>query len=139
TAEQATRQLKRGVLDLALIDGRRVVVNDALNPDRVSTRLKLVAAISEAARLQTALTDAGLSPQKAAEALSRPPLPVNALSQPKQNSDDQFTNFVGVIAIFIFFQQYGSWILVGVAEEKSSRIAEVLLAAVKPRQVVSGR
>ncbi|MEY2397596.1 MAG: type transport system permease protein [Actinomycetota bacterium] len=139
SAEVATRQLKTGVLDLALIDGRRVVINDAINPDRVSTRLKLVAAVSEAVRLQTSLTDAGLSPAQAAAALSRPPLPVNALSHPKQNSDDQFTNFVGVIAIFIFFQQYGSWILVGVAEEKSSRIAEVLLAAVKPRQLVSGK
>ena len=52
---------------------------------------------------------------------------------------DQITVFIGVVILFIFFQQYGSWILVGVAEEKSSRIAEVLLGALRPRQLVAGK
>ena len=138
-ADTATRRVRSGRLDMALIDGQRVVINDPLNRSRVSTRLKLVTAVSEAARLQTALTDAGLTPEQAAAAISHPPLPVNALGHQKQDSNDEFTNFVGVVAIFIFFQQYGSWILVGVAEEKSSRIAEVLLAAVRPRQLVAGK
>jgi ABC-2 type transport system permease protein len=64
---------------------------------------------------------------------------VNALGKPKPEAGDQVTGFIGVIAIFIFFQTYGGWILVGVAEEKSSRIAEVLLAAVRPRQLVGGK
>ena len=135
----ARRQLRDGKLDIALVDGRSVIINNPLDPDRVNGRYRLVAAISEAARLQTALTDAGLTSDQAAAILRRPPLPVEAMGKPKPKGEDQVTTLVGIIAIFAFFQTYGSWILVGVAEEKSSRIAEVLLAAVRPRQLVAGK
>ena len=135
----ARAKLRTGDLDVALVDGRSVIVNNPLDPDRVTGRVRLVAAVSEAARLQTALTDAGLTSEQAANVLRRPPLPVEALGKPKPAATDQVTTIVGVIAIFIFFQTYGSWILVGVAEEKSSRIAEVLLAAVRPRHLVGGK
>lgn len=136
---KARAAVKAGTVDIALINARTIVVGDPPPEDRITTKSRLILAISESARLQTALTDAGLSPEKAAAALSAPPLPVQALGKPSQPNRDQFTTFIGVIGIFIFFQQYGSWILVGVAEEKSSRIAEVLLAAVRPRHLVAGK
>jgi ABC-2 type transport system permease protein len=139
TADDAKRELRDGKLDVALVDGRRVIVGDPVDLERVTGRVRLVAAVSESARLQTALTDAGLTSEQAAQVLRRPPLPVEALGKAKPSDTDQVTTVVGVIAIFIFFQTYGSWILVGVAEEKSSRIAEVLLAAVKPRHLVGGK
>ncbi|HVV37515.1 MAG TPA: ABC transporter permease [Acidimicrobiales bacterium] len=137
--QAARRQLRSGNLDVALVNGRNVIIDDPVDPDRVTGRVRLVAAISEAARLQTALTDAGLTSEQAAQILRRPSLPVTALGKAKPAANDQVTTLVGVIAIFIFFQTYGSWILVGVAEEKSSRIAEVLLAAVRPRHLVGGK
>jgi ABC-2 type transport system permease protein len=136
---KARAAVEAGRLDVALINARTIIVGDPPPEDRITTKSRLIQAISESARLQTALTDAGLTPEKAAAALSAPPLPVTALGKPNQPNRDQFTTFVGVIAIFIFFQQYGSWILVGVAEEKASRIAEVLLAAVRPRHLVAGK
>lgn len=136
---RARAAVKAGAIDIALINARTIIVNDPPPDDRITTKSRLILAISESARLQTALTDAGLTPEKAAAALSAPPLPVTSLGKPNQPNRDQFTTFIGVIAIFIFFQQYGSWILVGVAEEKGSRIAEVLLAAVKPRHLVAGK
>lgn len=139
TPDAARARLRSGELDVALVDGRRIVVNDPVDPTRLTGRSRLVAALSEAARLQTALTDAGLSPARAAQALRAPPLEVEALGDPRPADREQLTTFIGVVAIFIFFQTYGSWILVGVAEEKSSRIAEVLLAAVRPRHLVSGK
>jgi ABC-2 type transport system permease protein len=135
----ARAQLRHGALDVALVDGRNVVVDDPIDLSRVTGRVRLVAAVSEAARLQTAMTDAGLTSEQAAQVLRRPSLPIQALGKPKPAETDQATTVVGVIAIFIFFQTYGSWILVGVAEEKSSRIAEVLLAAVRPRHLVGGK
>ena len=63
---------------------------------------------------------------------------MQSLSKPKDDSGGAIaTNVIGVIATFIFLQTYGAWVLNGVAEEKSSRIAEVLLAAVRPRDLVS--
>jgi ABC-2 type transport system permease protein len=138
-AAEARAQLRDGRLDIALVRGRQLIVNSPVDRERVTGRSRLVAAISEAARLQTALTDAGLTSEKAAAILQSPALPLETLGKPRPAASQQVTTFVGVIAIFIFFQTYGSWILVGVAEEKSSRIAEVLLAAVRPRHLVGGK
>lgn len=137
--KQVQAGVRDGSIDIALVNAREIIVGDPPPTGRITTKSRLIGAISEAARLQTALTDAGLSSAQAAAALSAEPLPVKALGKPSQPSQQQFTNFIGVIAIFIFFQQYGGWILVGIAEEKSSRIAEVLLAAVKPRHLVAGK
>jgi ABC-2 type transport system permease protein len=41
--------------------------------------------------------------------------------------------------MFILLQQYGTWTLMGVAEEKASRVVEVLLAAVRPIQLLAGK
>jgi ABC-2 type transport system permease protein len=139
SARAARAQVRDGRLDIALVDGRSIIIDDPLDQDRINGRYRLVAAVSESARLQTALTDAGLTSERAADILRRPPLPVQELGKASPNSSDQLTAFIGIIAIFFFFQQYGGLILVGVAEEKSSRIAEVLLAAVRPRQLVSGK
>ncbi|HUR77349.1 MAG TPA: ABC transporter permease [Acidimicrobiales bacterium] len=135
----ARRQLRDGRIDVALVEGRRLIIEDPVSRERVSGRTRLVAAVSEAARLQTALTDAGLSSEEAAQVLRAPPLKIDALGKAPPAASGQVTTFIGVITIFIFFQTYGSWILVGVAEEKSSRIAEVLLAAVRPRHLVGGK
>ena len=36
-------------------------------------------------------------------------------------------------------QQYNTWILIGVMQEKSSRVVEVLLATVRPIQLLGGK
>ena len=34
---------------------------------------------------------------------------------------------------------YGVWVATGVIEEKSSRVVEVLLSAIRPRQLLTGK
>jgi ABC-2 type transport system permease protein len=46
---------------------------------------------------------------------------------------------VGIIVLFILLSQYLTWTLVGVMEEKSNRVVEVLLAAVRPVQLLAGK
>lgn len=141
-SDQATarRLVRSGDLDIALIDGKEIVVKSAADPGVLSKRLRLQLAVSEATRLPVALAEAGLSPEQIAKTLTAPPLPVESLSKPKDRSDGAVaTNVIGVIATFAFLQTYGSWVLNGVAEEKSSRIAEVLLAALRPRDLVAGK
>ena len=46
---------------------------------------------------------------------------------------------IGLILMFLMLTQYNTWILMGVMEEKSSRVVEVLLAAVRPIQLLSGK
>ena len=135
----AERALKSGALDLAVIDGASLVVDDPVASSRLNNRLRLVVAVSEAVRLQVALEASGLDAERTRAALAQRQLPVRALGKPKVSEGKQVGAFFGVVMLFFFLQQYGSWILVGVAEEKSSRIAEVLLSAVRPRQLVAGK
>jgi ABC-2 type transport system permease protein len=138
--DEAKAALRDGRLDIALIEGRRIIVNDRADRNTFSKRLQLELGVSEAARLPTALSDAGLRPEQVGAVLTKPPLPVESLAKLKDRSGGAVaTNIVGVIGTFIFIQTYGQWVLNGVAEEKASRIAEVLLAAIRPRHLVGGK
>ena len=43
------------------------------------------------------------------------------------------------ILLFIMLQTYGQWVLTGVTREKASRVVEVLLAVITPRQLLIGK
>ncbi len=47
--------------------------------------------------------------------------------------------FVGVLALYGQLFAYGYWVAAGVIEEKSSRVVEVLLATVRPSQLLRGQ
>ena len=47
--------------------------------------------------------------------------------------------FVGVLALYGQLFAYGYWVAAGVVEEKSSRVVEVLLATVRPSQLLRGK
>jgi ABC-2 type transport system permease protein len=44
-----------------------------------------------------------------------------------------------LIIMFVLLSQYLTWTLIGVMEEKSSRVVEVLLATVRPMQLLTGK
>ncbi|MEA2517991.1 MAG: type transport system permease protein, partial [Chloroflexota bacterium] len=46
---------------------------------------------------------------------------------------------VGVILLFIAIFTFGTWVLTGVVEEKQSRVVEVVLATVEPRDLLIGK
>jgi ABC-2 type transport system permease protein len=43
------------------------------------------------------------------------------------------------ILLFIMLQTYGQWVLTGVTREKASRVVEVLLSVITPRQLLVGK
>jgi ABC-2 type transport system permease protein len=49
------------------------------------------------------------------------------------------TASIGVILLFLAIQTYGNMVLMGVIEEKSSRVVEVLLNHVRPRYLLAGK
>jgi ABC-2 type transport system permease protein len=64
-------------------------------------------------------------------------------SRPAQSAADQasriFTSNILVILIFITVITYGTWVAMSVAEEKSSRVMELMLSAATPRQMLAGK
>jgi ABC-2 type transport system permease protein len=45
----------------------------------------------------------------------------------------------GIILMFVGIFTYGTWVLVGVVEEKQSRVVEVVLSTVRPRDLLMGK
>jgi ABC-2 type transport system permease protein len=59
-------------------------------------------------------------------------------ADPDRDISFAFAN-VGVILLFISIFTFGSWVLTGVVEEKQSRVVEVVLATIEPRDLLIGK
>jgi ABC-2 type transport system permease protein len=129
-------QLRDGKLDVAIVDGRQVVAKQDLD-----TKLEvLVQSASRVTRAQAELAGAKLDPARIQAVLSPPPLPVRQL-QPS-NPENQARRAIAFTAVFLLYGQiigYGIAVASGVVEEKSTRVVEVLLAAVRPVQLLAGK
>jgi ABC-2 type transport system permease protein len=66
-------------------------------------------------------------------------LPVRGLEAPKTSLSARLTGLFTVIIVWILISVYGSQIALGIGEEKSSRVVEVLLSAVRPVQLLIGK
>ncbi|MDQ3574425.1 MAG: ABC transporter permease [Actinomycetota bacterium] len=140
----AERGLRSEELDLALwarteTEGPELLVN--ARPEPESGLGRVVDAVSQALAVQSRLERAGLTPEAAAAALEAPPLPLRSLEPPRPERQRQAgpLSFLVAIVLFLMLLQYGAWILYGVVEEKSSRVVEVILAAVRPTQLLAGK
>jgi len=83
----------------------------------------------------------GLLQQTVAAAFTTPPqLRIRELEPADPNRDIAFAFAnVGVILLFISIFTFGTWVLTGVVEEKQSRVVEVVLATVEPRDLLIGK
>lgn len=136
--DEGRAQVRSGRLDVLLVGDDEIVTDRAPEAGDANARARLVAAIEGLVRLQRVVDAAGEDANRVLESL-RTPVKVTGLRPPESGLRDRFTAFVGVLLILVFLQQYGTWALIGVIEEKSSRVVEVLLAAVRPRQLVAGK
>lgn len=135
----AQHDLTSGQADVVLEGTTRVLVKTTPNATDTSTTTQLAQALALTIGLQTSLQASGLSPQQA-QALTHPkPIPIVGLHPAQKAQSDHTVTVYGLILIFILLSQYGTWILLGVVEEKSSRVVEVLLATLRPRQLLAGK
>jgi ABC-2 type transport system permease protein len=132
-AEAAVRS---GEIDAALVDGDGIVVESDPPADLVGA----IQSVSARARSEAALAAAGLSADEVSAALHQPPLPVRAL-QPLDQRRREYAAvaFIGILALYGQLFAYGYWVAAGVVEEKASRVVEVLLATVRPSQLLRGK
>jgi len=138
-AAAARAQLRSGRLDFVVVDGAVLVVNQPISSTDTSTTAQFVAATARSLGVARALADAHLSPAQSSALAQARPLPVHSLQAGNAKSKVNTTAVVGLILTFLMLTQYNTWILMGVMEEKSSRVIEVLLAAIRPIQLLSGK
>jgi ABC-2 type transport system permease protein len=68
------------------------------------------------------------------------PLAVGVLQPPPPHRQSNAgIAFIGVLLLYGQLFGYGLWVATGVIEEKSSRIVEMLLSAIRPRQLLAGK
>ncbi len=135
----ARRELLDGRLDVALSVGSSSAHVEVRQTLSSTTRAALQATL-DAAHLKRALAKAGVPLAKVLPALTPVPLNTTALQRPP--SDEAARDVAAIAAgllMYISIALYGSAVATGVAQEKTSRTAEVLLAAVRPGQLLTGK
>ena len=130
---------RAGTVALAVVDGRRIVIDQGLAPGDTSTGALLVRSLAAELSLQSGLERAGIPPGRAAALAHPPPLPVTSLVPAHPNSTARTSALYGLILTYVLLTQYGTWILIGVVEEKSTRVVEVLLSTLRPVQLLAGK
>jgi ABC-2 type transport system permease protein len=74
------------------------------------------------------------------EILSSSPLEVVSLDGEDPEGDIRpVIAYAGLLLMYIAILSYGSWTLTGVTEEKNNRVVEVLLATLRPWQLLGGK
>lgn len=135
---QAKASLSTGKVALAVIDGRELLVASSISTRDTSPAAYIARSLATHLGAQNALTAAHLSAQQVATLTHAVPVPIVALHRGNTRAVNA-TSLIGVILIFIMLNQYNTWILIGVMEEKSSRVIEVLLSTVRPVRLLAGK
>ncbi|HET9724689.1 MAG TPA: ABC transporter permease, partial [Actinomycetota bacterium] len=100
----------------------------------------VVASAVRVAEQQQAVAEIGLTPEQAQELLRPPELRSTSLEPAtKEQGARAGLAIVGVVLLFMAIVFYGGFLLVGVVEEKSSRVVEVLLSRLRPPELLGGK
>ncbi|HEX6331546.1 MAG TPA: ABC transporter permease [Actinomycetota bacterium] len=89
---------------------------------------------------QAAIDELGLTAAEADRLLQPPELASSSLDPATEEETARADlGRVGVVLLFLMIAFYGGFVLVGVVEEKSSRVVEVLLSRVRPAELLAGK
>jgi ABC-2 type transport system permease protein len=128
--------LRSGSLDLVIVDGDHILVDDAS-----TTTDTTVQTLAQELGVLQAYRHVGLSDTQIAQVARPAPVPVRSLQagSARPKGAVKGTSVIGIVLLFFMLTQYNTWILIGVMQEKASRVVEVLLATVRPIQLLGGK
>jgi ABC-2 type transport system permease protein len=140
-AAAARDALRDGRLTVAIVDGPgsvALLVDKPLDPKTTSTTAEFARSLALVLGQDVSFHAAGLTPQQAAQVAGTRPLAINSL-RPASKRPSGAAAIAGIMLVFMMLTQYNTWTLMGVMEEKSSRVAEVLLSTVRPARLLTGK
>ena len=135
----ATEAVTDGVVDAALVGGNRVLVGKE-TPSELESALRQ-AVLSH--QVQGMMASGEVS-ERAVAVMGGEGVTIVA-AEPEADADTaaeerQFVIAqVALVLLFMAVMTTGSWVLLGVTEEKTNRVSEVLLAALRPWQLLAGK
>ena len=133
---EARSALYTHALDLVIEGGSAVLVRGQNTDSSVAGLAHLVAwDVAVQARLR-----ASLPAERIRSTFSATPVPVQSLIPvTPDNEASKAIVVLGTIILYLSLVTYGGWVTSGVLEEKSSRVVEVILSAVRPRELLAGK
>lgn len=134
SAAAARSAVTDGDLDLAIVPGPRLLVG----VDADARSIALAQAAWRADAQAQAVKRSGLRGAEARAVLSPTPLPATELGDADADAKKGIA-YVGALLLYLVIFTYGLTVSSGVVEEKSSRVVEILQAAVPPRRLLLGK
>jgi ABC-2 type transport system permease protein len=128
----AEAALRSGDLGAVLVDGKEIIVKQV----PLGGPSGAVASLAQLAGLSRLIQTVPGAASAVAQGVS---LPVRGLQAPSTSLSSRLTGLFTVIVVWILISVYGSQIALGIGEEKSSRVIEVLLSTVRPTQLLIGK
>jgi ABC-2 type transport system permease protein len=121
----------------AVLEGDRSIAGLTRVPDAL-TQIVQEAVVRE--RLREGMEAAGASAAEVDALLDQPAIDVRTIEPQDPNRDENAG--IAFIAVLLAYGQlfgYGVWVATGVIEEKASRVVEILLSTIRPRQLLAGK
>lgn len=135
TEEELRTAVRDGEVDIGVVDDSIVMTGPNTDPELTA----LVGTAIVAADLSRQADDLGLDPAVIQGLLTAGPTIENVEPEDEDETARSVAAFIGTVLLFISIVTYGQWILIGVVEEKSSRVVEVVLGTVRPRYLLAGK
>jgi ABC-2 type transport system permease protein len=140
STSQAKADLRAGRVDFVIVHANQILLGEALSSKHSPADSGLVNQLAQYLGVLRAYKQAGLSAAQVEHVNNYKPVAVTTLvSGSNGTKAAQGTSVIGIILLFFLLTQYCTWILIGVMQEKSSRVVEVLLAVVRPIQLLGGK
>jgi ABC-2 type transport system permease protein len=134
--ETARTAITDGTVDAALLGNGTILVKKRGNAGLESM---LAGARHQAVFIQR-LVAAGLSQAQVTDLLTSPDkVEIVAVGQSKTDEEGLAVATVGVVLLFVAVSLYGQWVLIGVLEEKTNRVVELIVAAIPIRRLLAGK
>ncbi|MGA7835293.1 MAG: ABC transporter permease [Acidimicrobiales bacterium] len=133
-----TKGLRAGRIDFVIVNGDRLVLREPASDSNSPADASLVNGVAQYLGVFQAYAAAGLTPSQANRVDESKPVPIEYLHHGAKGAA-QTTSIIGIVLLFVMLNQYDTWILIGVMQEKSSRVVEVLLSTVRPIQLLGGK
>ena len=135
-AAAGTQALDDGTID-ALVDGDDETVT--WNHTESDTLAPVLDQSWRTAQAADAASSAGLDDAQVTAILDPPPLQSEVLDPDDEPGIGLLVGFASAVLLFISITTFGSYVLTGVVEEKSTGVIEVLLSHVRAHQLLAGK
>ncbi len=133
------RQLRSGKIT-ALVTGSALGIQVEVKRDLSDTLRNAFTVLARSSALDIKLHELNVDPTAVNHAVAAAGVQVRSLNPPDPNRGQRLA--VGVIAgilVYVSLMLYGQAVAQGVVEEKTSRIVELLLTAIRPWQLLLGK